>query len=278
MGKVLHKLIHGILPSCVFTSFLKPKASSRRLPYLKLRQSVSTPAAASPQSPSSPDHGLAMEIEQGTYYYSYSEDDNGNLSMAGYGEPSPVSIERTASDSPHNGNSCCQYISEEFQHGIHHHHHCHCICQQHEDFGQQYDDSQHDRQHVHCGKLRGDRYKRKSFALDEWDDEIERNNGGNVKPKRQKTANVSYELPECISEIVGRGRAIVQYSYNLQEPQHAFRESMVDMIVSNGLWDESRQESLLLCYLTLNDPHLCTTICASFFQALEDLHSSLVTP
>ncbi|KAI5061652.1 hypothetical protein GOP47_0024157 [Adiantum capillus-veneris] len=271
MGKLLHKLIQGILPPCVFTSFLKPRASSRRLPYAKLRQSIPAPSPESRSSSSSPrsaDHAPAclMEIEQSTYYYSYSEDDqekeNRSMAGAGHGETPPVS---TGCGNSYDEGSH-HYILKESQHGIHNPHLSHlCQCQKHEEIGQN-------------DKPLREGCKRKSSVSDEGDDGIETNDdcggGDSNKPKRQKRESVGCQLPECISEIVGRGSAIVLYSY--QEPHNAFRESMVDMIVSNGLWDSSKQESLLLCYLTLNDPHLSTTICASFLQALKDLHAELI--
>ncbi|KAH7291963.1 hypothetical protein KP509_29G044100 [Ceratopteris richardii] len=88
--------------------------------------------------------------------------------------------------------------------------------------------------------------------------------------KKRKGDNglVCYDLPQSISSIVGNGRAVVKQSL---DPQHALWESMVEMIVGNGLWELGNLEFLLYCYLSLNEPHLHPIIQSSFLQALRDL-------
>mgnify|MGYP002775182256 CR=1 FL=1 len=77
-------------------------------------------------------------------------------------------------------------------------------------------------------------------------------------------------LPPSICGVVGDGRAIVKHS---EDPQMEFWESMVEMIVGNGLSaDMATLQFLLSCYLSLNDPHLHYTIHKSFLRALNDLH------
>ncbi|MCO5578973.1 hypothetical protein L7F22_032824 [Adiantum nelumboides] len=123
-------------------------------------------------------------------------------------------------------------------------------------------------------------FKRKSRSLqssdegNDDDEELEEGRGaGDVKRwvwKRRKGEKglMSCELPQSICSIVGNGRAVVKQSL---EPHLALWESMVEMIVGNGLWELGNLEFLLYCYLSLNEPHLHPIIQSSFLQVLKDL-------
>lgn len=92
--------------------------------------------------------------------------------------------------------------------------------------------------------------------------------GWGRKRTKGERGRTSCELPESICGVVGNGRAVVKHSQN---PHMALWESMVEMIVGNGLWDLGSLEFLLFCYLSLNEPHLHPIIQSSFLQALQDL-------
>lgn len=86
--------------------------------------------------------------------------------------------------------------------------------------------------------------------------------------KAKKTAMVSAELPECLCEVVGESSAVVKYA---EDPHKELWESMVEMIVGNGLWELGSLECLLYCYLSLNPPTLHDLIEETFLSVLKDL-------
>ncbi|KAI5068745.1 hypothetical protein GOP47_0017090 [Adiantum capillus-veneris] len=126
--------------------------------------------------------------------------------------------------------------------------------------------------------LLGLKRKSRSLQSEDGEDDVEEEEdidwgGGDInrwawKRWKGEKGMMSCELPEGICSIVGNGRAVVKQSL---EPHFTLWESMVEMIVGNGLWELGNLEFLLYCYLSLNEPHLHPIIQSSFLRVLKDL-------
>lgn len=122
--------------------------------------------------------------------------------------------------------------------------------------------------------VRSGRGKRKSECLEEWNASSSSSHSHTHRwnSKRAKKANkagaISAELPDCLCEVVGDTNAVVKY---VEDPDQELWESMVEMIVGNGLWELHNLECLLYCYLSLNDSPLHHTIERTFLRVLCDL-------
>eukprot|EP00250_Pteridium_aquilinum_P029143 c3860_g1_i1 orf=260-811(+) len=96
MGKLLHKLLHGILPAWLYTGFRRKK-----LLHFRLRHGIHFISASKSSAPTSPYSSsplntelvaLLMDMDQDTYYYSQSEDEQEHPMTGSSKHTSSVSI------------------------------------------------------------------------------------------------------------------------------------------------------------------------------------------
>lgn len=223
MGKLLHRLIHGMWPSWLTRINASDASATKRLlmPFFRAGNLFSNkPSAASSSSSSS----SSPRSPTNSTFYSESEDGN-QAPMKANNEILAASTP-TSQPTRHAASTTADTIKTD--HG-----------------GSQ-------------GKSE--------------DGKATQGRGRRIWLKRKKREKeVSCELPKSLCEMVGASSAVVRYSH---DPHHELWESMVDMIVSNGLWEATNLEFLLFCYLSLNEPHLHQIIEMTFLQVLQDLSST----